>query len=78
MLVLAHSNELKDGKGTAIKAHDIPCYLDLDCHNVVDGKSEIHLTAKERNYLRLLATYDSILWLLKTGRLVVGNPPYKD
>jgi len=75
-VVLAHSNSLLDGKGMGVKAHDIPAYLCNDCHRRVDEDTDISSDVKE--LIRLHATYSSILWLLETGRLVVGNPPYKD
>ena len=36
-VVAAHSNQLRDGKGRGLKAHDFRiAFLCHDCHNVVD------------------------------------------
>jgi hypothetical protein len=74
-VVLAHSNHLRDGKGMGVKAHDIPCYVCFVCHNIIDGK---FFTGDNPEKIRLEAGYYSTLWLLQTGRLVIGQPPYGD
>lgn len=77
-VVMAHSNLIADGHGMGIKAGDCPCYVCDVCHDVIDGRSSIQYTKATREMMRLGSTYKSIMWLLETGRLVVGNPPYKD
>jgi hypothetical protein len=62
-VVLAHSNRLKDGKGKALKAHDVPCYVCKDCHEAIDLHGD--------DGLRLEATYASMVWLLQSGYLQV-------
>jgi hypothetical protein len=74
-IVLAHSNHLHDGKGMGTKAHDIPCYLCFVCHNIVDGK---FFTGDNSEKIRLEAGYYSLLWLLQTKRLVIGEELYED
>ena len=45
-IVAAHSNQLRDGKGKGIKAHDYRiAYLCFDCHRLTD---ESRLTKKEK------------------------------
>lgn len=81
---MAHSNSIEDGHGMGIKASDVPCYVDNRCHDIIDGRNGQPCTNDDmskrsaRELIRLRATYKSILWLLETGRLVVGDPPYKD
>lgn len=40
-IVWAHSNQIRHGKGTGIKAHDLfGCYLCSKCHDWYDGRSK--------------------------------------
>lgn len=40
-IVSAHSNQIRDGKGTGIKAHDFRiAYLCFRCHNSIDQSSD--------------------------------------
>ena len=76
-VVGAHSNYLEDGKGMATKSHDLVALLCCKCHSFIDGRDS-DLTSLEKRMLFYRAWYRTSLWLLETGRLVVGNPPYKD
>jgi hypothetical protein len=69
-IVAAHSNQLKDGKGKGIKAHDyriaalcFRCHHDLDQGNV--------LSKSERVELWELAHRKTIGWLFETGLLIL-------
>lgn len=64
----AHSNQLRDGKGKGIKAHDFRvaalCYT---CHSELDqGK---HSTKLERQEIWETAHRATIGWLFLTGKL---------
>jgi hypothetical protein len=78
-VVLAHSNRYEDGKGTGQKSSDCPAYICFTCHNIIDGRDRTGgLDAYTRHNLLLQASYKSTVWLLSTGRLVIGKPPYGD
>lgn len=69
-IVAAHSNQLRDGKGRSIKAHDYRiaalCYK---CHMELDqGKS---LSRDDRREFWEEAHRKTIGWLFETGRLDV-------
>lgn len=70
-IVGAHSNKLAHGKGKGIKAHDIVAYLCNDCHDIYDGRKNTWMDKAEREMMFQDAVYESILWLLQTGRLKV-------
>lgn len=70
-VVLCHSNSTQHGKGMGIKAHDIPCYLCNLCHDLADGRIGKHLTLPERNAILYEGVYNSVLWLLQEGKLVL-------
>ena len=63
-VVLAHSNHLRDGKGRGLKAHDVPCYLCMDCHNELDTRPN-----QDTERMRLETVYDSTVWCLQEGVL---------
>lgn len=69
-VVACHSNSLRHGKGTGIKAHDVPAYLCRGCHDLLDGRAGT-LTRHEKDVMFLDAAYDSIVWLLQEGHLKV-------
>jgi len=69
-IVACHSNSLRHGKGTGIKAHDLPAYLCRECHGILDGRMGT-LTRHEKDVMFLDAAFDSILWLLQEGYLKV-------
>jgi hypothetical protein len=74
-VVGCHSNSLKDGKGGSYKAHDIPAFLCNECHDVIDGRNQgpsTLLPRQERELIFLEAVYESMLWLLESGRLEVA------
>lgn len=67
-VVAAHSNQLRDGKGRSIKAHDYRvaalCYR---CHGEIDQGSK--MTKEERLEAWEDAHRRTIGWLFDTGRL---------
>jgi hypothetical protein len=73
-IVAAHSNQLRDGKGRGIKAHDhrtaALCYW---CHMELDqGKN---LSKAEREELWENAHRKTIGWLFENGYLTVSMQP---
>ncbi len=68
-VVAAHSNQLRDGKGKGIKAHDYRiAYLCHTCHAEIDQGSR--LSREERIALWEEAHRKTIAWLFGTGRVV--------
>ena len=69
-IVAAHSNQLRDGKGRSIKAHDYRiaalCYK---CHMALDQGAK--LSKEERTEMWEEAHRKTIGWLFETGRLDV-------
>ena len=70
-IVAAHSNQLRDGKGTGIKAHDFRiAYICDKCHFEIDqGKK----SKDEKKELWEDSHRNTIGWLFVTGRLEVIN-----
>lgn len=70
-IVGAHSNQLTDGKGKGIKAHDFRiAYICSDCHYLVDQSKMIPREEKHRIWEE--AHRRTIGWLFLTGRLTVS------
>lgn len=68
--VAAHSNQLRDGKGRGIKAHDYRiAFLCYRCHTELDSGSR--LSKDERINLWEEAHRKTIGWLFETGHLDV-------
>ena len=69
-VVAAHSNQLRDGKGGSIKAHDYRvCALCFNCHADLDqGKN---LSKQERVEMWEEAHRKTIGWLFENGYLDV-------
>ena len=69
-VVAAHSNQQRDGKGTAIKAHDYRiaalCY---SCHSQIDQGSK--MSKEDRQDLWEMAHRKTVGWLFETDRLKV-------
>lgn len=69
-VVAAHSNQLRDGKGRGIKAHDFRisalCYT---CHSELDQGSK--MSKQERVEMWEEAHRKTIGWLFENGLLVV-------
>jgi hypothetical protein len=70
-VVMAHSNQSRDGKGMSIKAHDYrvaalcgPCHSDLD-----QGST---LSREDRVAMWETAHRATIAWLIEAGILVVA------
>lgn len=69
-VVAAHSNQLRDGKGKAIKAHDFRiAALCFTCHASIDQGA--HLTKAERIELWETAHRSTMGWLFLTEKLAV-------
>jgi hypothetical protein len=69
-VVACHSNLIKHGKGTGIKAHDLAAYLCATCHGIVDGRTLARTyTPQERLILFYEALYETWLWLMREGHL---------
>lgn len=67
-VVAAHSNAQRHGKGTALKAHDLPAYVCSACHDEIDGRAG-HYGRPMREALWADAMFQSFLWLLQDGWL---------
>lgn len=68
-MVAAHSNQLRDGKGRSIKAHDYRiaalCYT---CHSDIDqGK----MSREDKQDLWEMAHRKTVGWLFENGHLEV-------
>lgn len=72
-IVAAHSNQLRDGKGRGIKAHDYRiaalCYA---CHAEIDQGAK--LSKAERIEAWEEAHRRTIGWLFEQGLIVLGRP----
>lgn len=76
-IVGAHSNQLRDGKGKGIKAHDYRiAYLCHACHSNIDQGT--YLTKQQRIYYWDEAHRKTIGWLFEQGYLEVNEKPRKD
>lgn len=68
-IVAAHSNQLRDGKGKGLKAHDFRiAYLCFRCHNAIDQSNatyEVKLEKFEEAHRK------TIEWLFLSGHLKV-------
>lgn len=69
-VVAAHSNQLIDGKGTGIKAHDYRiAYLGPCCHAEIDQGSK--MSREQRRELWEEAHRKTIGWLFDNGHIQV-------
>lgn len=69
-VVAAHSNQLRDGKGTGIKAKDFRvAFLCMRHHNMIDNDKE--LSREERINLWEEAHRRTIGWLFENDHLIV-------
>lgn len=69
-VVAAHSNQLRDGKGTSIKAKDFRvAFLCMRHHNMIDNDKE--LSREERINLWEEAHRRTIGWLFENDHLIV-------
>jgi hypothetical protein len=69
-VVAAHSNQLRDGKGTGIKGHDFRiAFLCVTCHNMIDNGNK--LSKEERIQLFEHAHRATIGWLFLNNHLGV-------
>ncbi len=69
-VVACHSNSQRHGKGTGLKAHDVPAFLCHECHDLLDGRKGT-LTRREKDVMFLSAAYDTSVWLFQSGHLKV-------
>lgn len=67
-VVAAHSNAQRHGKGIGLKAHDLPAYVCIACHDEIDGRSGSY-GRPMREALWADAMFGSMLWLLQDGHL---------
>lgn len=71
-VVAAHSNQIRDGKGTGIKASDaMVCALCHKCHSNLDNGSK--LTREERLEVFEYAHRQTMKWLIENEYLVVDG-----
>ena len=69
-LCLAHSNELRHGRGAYHKSHDVfGAILCADCHYDVDRNP--NLTKEEKREIHRLAHDKTLLWWVRNGYLRV-------
>jgi len=69
-VVAAHSNQQRDGKGTAIKAHDYRIAFLCDvCHFLIDSSKELSRELKTEVFEQ--AHRKSIGWMFDSGHLQV-------
>ena len=69
-VVAAHSNQLRDGKGRSLKAHDYRvCALCFQCHSKLD--QGLSLSKAERVEMWEEAHRKTIGWLFENGYLDV-------
>lgn len=72
-VVSAHSNQLRDGKGTGLKASDAAiAYLCWTCHGRVDQGNE---SREIRTALWEAAHRATMRWLIEAGHLLVSLVP---
>lgn len=72
-IVSAHSNQLRDGKGTGIKASDAMIAFLCDfCHRQVDQGSA---DGRERLAMWEDAHRRTMRWLIESGHLIVSGVP---
>lgn len=72
-VVAAHSNQLRDGKGRGIKAHDYRiAALCFGCHAEIDQGSK--LSKAERIEMWEDAHRKTIGWLFESGLIDLGRP----
>lgn len=70
-IVAAHSNQLRDGKGKSIKAHDYRiAALCFKCHYALDQGSA--LTKEERREMWEEAHRKTIGWLFDNGHITAS------
>ena len=73
-VVAAHSNQLRDGKGKGIKAHDYRvAYLCQSCHTEIDQGN--HYSKAEKFALWDEAHRKTIGWLFENSYLAVSAKP---
>lgn len=69
-VVAAHSNSQSLGKGTGIKAHDLPAYVCRICHDEIDGRTGgFSRDYREQMWLKAMAA--TMVWLFQEGFLKV-------
>ena len=67
-VVAAHSNQLRDGKGRSIKAHDYRiAALCMRCHHEIDQGNK--LSKEERREIWEDAHRSTIGWLFENGKV---------
>jgi hypothetical protein len=71
-LCLAHSNELRHGRGAYHKSEDIfGAIVCQRCHDAIDGRSG-GLSKEEKRERHRIAHDRTLKWWLETGRVTVA------
>ena len=69
-VVAAHSNQIRDGKGTGIKAHDYrSAFICGTCHYEIDNGSGLSRSARIQAWED--AHRHTVGWLFESGRLEI-------
>ena len=72
LLCLAHSNELRHGRGSHFKTPDIMgAILCAGCHDLVDGRRG-SLSREEKREMARLAHDRTLLWWVEEGFVVIA------
>ena len=70
MLCLAHSNQIKHGKGMGIKSRDEEGAICCDtCHNIIDGRTNVGMNREQRQDMHAQANVRTVIWWKKEGYL---------
>ena len=73
-VVAAHSNLIEMGKGTGIKAADVPiAYVCTTCHELIDNPPPSHhLGRMDRELMFFKASARTMHWLAQEGHLEIS------
>ena len=79
-IVMAHSNQLRDGKGIRLKAHDYRVAALCDrCHDIVDGRlSGALYTIEYRTTLWEIGHRATLGWLFENGYISIHKRPQNE
>ena len=79
-VVMAHSNQSRDGKGMRLKAHDYRvAALCCTCHDIVDGRMIGRwYTGEDRADLWEIAHRATLGWLFEHGYISVHKRPQNE
>lgn len=72
LLALAHSNELRHGRGASFKSHDIfGAILCKPCHDLADGRAG-KLSEDDKREIIRFAHPGTLLWWIEQGLVTVA------